>query len=385
MPDDPTMKAPHIVLAPDSYKGSATALDVAHALGEGLHTVLPNARLTLAPMADGGEGTLDCLAAARAGTTRHCAITAIHGDTVEARWFHGDDGLAVIESAEVLGLPLVEACTDAPPLSKRGSHALGTLIEAVLDAGVYELAIGLGGSACNDAGLGLLIALGAHATDRDGHAVAPSMNGLLALDQLDMSGIDPRLRDIRIRVLCDVDNPLLGAHGASRIYGPQKGLSEAEIDAVEAAFARIAQRSDAEELTARKGSGAAGGLGFALALLGAELQPGANTLMDMTDLRRALAEADLVITGEGRSDGQTLSGKLPLAIARAAAPTPTVLLSGAIAPDAREALEEAFAACHTLVERAGSVEAALAEPLRWVRSAAADIGRAAESLASAAR
>ncbi|GAB3672144.1 glycerate kinase [Salinisphaera aquimarina] len=375
------MNSLHIVLAPDSFKGSASALDVAHALGEGLQQALPQARLTLAPMADGGEGTLDCVAAACAGHWRHCSLNAIHGRAIEAPWYHTDEGRAVVESASVLGLPLVEATADAPALRARSSQALGELLRTILDDGVRDIAVGLGGSACNDAGLGLLVALGAVARDRDGQVIAPSMNGLLALATLDLDDLDPRLADTCITALCDVDNPLLGSQGASRVYGPQKGLSNDEIEAVEAAFQRLAGQCPEHADTTAPGSGAAGGLGFALAVLGAELAPGANTLMDMTGLRAVLDDADLVITGEGRSDSQTLSGKLPLAIARAAAPTPTVLVSGAVAEDARATLETHFAACHTLVERAGSVDAACADPLHWLRLAAREIGDTALSLA----
>ncbi|MBS63004.1 glycerate kinase [Salinisphaera sp.] len=366
---------PHIVLAPDSYKGSASALDVAHALAEGLQTVCPHARLTLAPMADGGEGTLDCLAAGRQVAWQTTSIVAIHGERIEAPWFRDEAGTAVIESATVLGLPLIEAQADAPRLQARGSQALGELIAAALDTGIHDFVIGLGGSACNDAGLGMLCALGARAVDMHGDTVAPTMDGLLSMDRIDLTEMDARLQHIRIRVLCDVDNPLLGADGASRVYGPQKGLSDADIEAVEAAFGRLAQSAGPGSLAGASGSGAAGGLGFALALIGGELCSGANTLLDITGLRQTLAQADLVITGEGRSDRQTLSGKLPLAVARAAGPTPTVLLSGAIADEARTELGAHFAGCYTLIERAGSVEAALAEPLHWARRAAADIGR----------
>ncbi|ERJ20479.1 glycerate kinase protein [Salinisphaera shabanensis E1L3A] len=367
-------QAPHIVLAPDSYKGSASALEIAHALAEGLQTAWPHARLTLAPMADGGEGTLDCLAAGRDVAWQSTSILAIHGERIDAPWFCDQAGTAVIESAQVLGLPLIEAQPNAPRLQARGSHALGELIAAALDTGIHDLVIGLGGSACNDAGLGLLSALGAHATAVDGTQVAPTMDGLLALDRIDLTGLDARLQKTRIRVLCDVDNPLLGERGASRVYGPQKGLSDADIEAVEAAFIRLADSAAPPGLATATGSGAAGGLGFALALIGGELCSGANTLLDMTGLRETLADADLVITGEGRSDTQTLSGKLPLAIADAAKPTPTVLLSGAIADEARTELGQHFAGCYTLVERAGSVAEAVADPLRWARVAAADIG-----------
>lgn len=373
---DVATDAPRIVIAPDSYKGSARAADVAEALAAGLAEALAHARLIQAPMADGGEGTLDCVAAAVPGQIASARVPAIHGGIVEARWYRSDDNRAFVESAEVLGLPLIDANNSASHLRARGSAALGALVRETLNHKAHEVVIGLGGSACNDAGLGLLIALGARATDRHGAPVAPTLDGLLALDALDLSGLDPRLADTPIQVLCDVDNPLLGARGASRVYGPQKGLTESDIDAVEAAFERLATRSASQGLAHRAGSGAAGGLGFALALLGARLQPGADTLIDMTGLRTVLAGADLVITGEGRSDVQTLAGKLPLAIARAGTDVPAVLVSGSITDDARDALEQVFVACRSLSAQAGSVEAALCEPLRWLHSAGHDIGAA---------
>jgi len=369
------MNPARIVIAPDSFKGSATAREVAHAISDGLHSTLPTAGLTLAPMADGGEGTLDCVAAAIDGRLHHLELKGIHGEPVEAAWFRTHADLAVIESATVLGLPLIETQSEPPALDDRGSYALGELILAALDAGCRDLAIGLGGSASNDAGLGMLMALGAVARDGDGLPVAPTMSGLLATRALDLDDLDPRLDQARITALCDVDNPLLGDNGASRVYGPQKGLTDADIDAVAAAFKRIAACCGSRGDTTAAGSGAAGGLGFAVAVLGGRLASGANTLMDMTGLHARLAEADLVITGEGRSDRQTISGKLPLAIARAALPTPTLLVSGAIADDARDELSRYFSAAYTLVEQAGSLDAARGEPLRWLREIAARIGR----------
>jgi len=365
---------PHVVIAPDSYKGSASAREVARALGEGLSSALPGARLTCSPMADGGEGTLDCVAASIPGRMAHTRVRAIHGHDIDARWYRSHDNRGFIESAEVLGLPLMAHDNARTPLGARGSAALGALIRGVLDAGIHELFIGLGGSACNDAGLGLLIALGATAADRRGTAVAPTMAGLLTLDALDLCDLDPRLAHTPIHVLCDVDNPLLGARGASRVYGPQKGLSATDIKAVEAAFARLADLASAQTLAQAASSGAAGGLGFALARIGGQLHPGANTLIEMAGLRRVFADADLIITGEGRSDSQTLSGKLPLAIAKAGAPTPTMLVSGSITHDARAALADIFVSCRCLTDKAGDARAAMHEPLRWLRAIGRDIG-----------
>lgn len=378
------MSALHIVLAPDSFKGSASALEVAHALGEGLQPALPTARLTLAPMADGGEGTLDCVAASTDGQWQTTRLTAIHGQQIEASWYRTDDNRAILESATALGLPLIESSNNAPALADRSSRALGELIAAALDAGCRDIAIGLGGSACNDAGLGMLVALGALARDAEGTEVPTTMTGLLNVATLDLSGLDPRLAESRLTALCDVDNPLLGKNGASQVYGPQKGLTDDDIEAVEAAFQRLAtccgERGDIRAV----GSGAAGGLGFAVAVLGGQLCSGANALMNMTGLHAKLAGADFVITGEGRSDRQTLSGKLPMAIARAAAPTPTILVCGDIAEDARRQLAEYFSVCHTLTARAGSVAAARAEPLRWLRQVAGEIGTQAAALRRAA-
>ena len=375
------MHAPALIIAPDSFKGSLSALEAATALHDGLCAARPELDPGLAPMADGGEGTLECVASAQPGVWYDTPITGIHNQAMTGRWYVTAEGTAVIESAQMLGLPLIEATADAPPLAERSSAALGTVMRAAVDAGAERLAVGLGGSACNDAGLGLLTALGGRALDRRGRRLEPSMDGLLRLESLHLDGLDPRLADTDIRIFCDVDNPLLGETGASRVYGPQKGLTEREIEAVEAAFARLAALCRAVDAARQPGSGAAGGLGFALAACGGRLESGAEALMAITELRPRLAAADVVITGEGRSDRQTLSGKLPLAIARAAAPTPCVLVSGAIAADAETELAEYFATRYTLTERAGSVDAALAEPARWLRAIGATIAADLERLA----
>lgn len=361
-----------VVIAPDSFKGSLSARRVAEALAAGLARRAPQTSMIIAPMADGGEGLLEAIAATCEGHWQYNTQAAIHARSLEASWYLMADGTAVIESATVLGLPLIEATRDAPPLAERSSYALGVLIGDALDHGARDIAVGLGGSASNDAGLGLLVALGARATDRHGKVVAPTMNGLLALARLDLSALDARLADTRLRVLCDVDNPLLGTDGASRIYGPQKGLTEDQILAVEAAFEHLAEQSGRAERALAPGSGAAGGLGFALAAIGGQLESGARAVLGLTGLDTRMRDAAAVITGEGRSDRQTLSGKLPLAVARAAGATPTHLVAGSITDEARPALQAHFASTATLIETAGSLDAALAEPERWL----ADIGEA---------
>lgn len=364
------MTAESIVIAPDSFKGSLTASQVAEAIATGLAR-RPNPPAThIMPMADGGEGLLDAIAHNCDGQWQQTQLTGIHGYPVTACWYVLADGTAVLESATVIGLPLIESVADAPTLARRSSYALGQLMQAALDQGARRLAIGLGGSACNDAGLGMLVALGARAYDDAGNILPPSMNGLLSLAQLDTSTLDARLQQTHIRVLCDVDNPLLGETGATRVYGPQKGLTHHDIQAVETGFQQLAAQCRAHEQMHLTGSGAAGGLGFALAVLGGRLESGAQAVFELTDLDRQLQDASHVITGEGRCDLQTLAGKLPLAVARAARPTPTTLISGDIDPAARPSLDKEFAATVTLVEKAGSIEAALAEPVRWLTAIA---------------
>lgn len=364
-----------VIIAPDSFKGSLPAAEVANELAAGLSAGQASPLITLAPQSDGGEGLLDAVASARSGQWHSTRLTGIHGHEMDAPWFLLADGTAVLESATVLGLPLVDK-KDAPSLQHRGSCALGQLLLAVMDHGVRNVIIGLGGSACNDAGIGVLAALGAQAHDHTGRAVAPTMNGLLSLQRLSLAGLDPRLAGLSIRVLCDVNNPLLGADGASRIYGPQKGLTPDEITAVESAFKNLAVLAGGASKAEVPGSGAAGGLGFALSLIGGHLEPGAAAVFRLTELIPKMRRASWVITGEGRSDLQTLAGKLPLAIAQAARPVPAVLVSGDVADNARPALSREFRQIHTLVRRAGSTEAALAEPRRWLHEIGRDLREA---------
>lgn len=377
-------QAPLVVIAPDSYKGSATATEVAEAIGQGLHQGCPESRQARVPMADGGEGMLDCIAATHQGVWRRRRMVAIHGHTIDVDWFETCDGVAVIESARVLGLPLIQQCRQPPGIRERSSRALGILLRSILDKKPRRILIGLGGSACNDAGLGLLTALGCVPRDRIGRRLSPDMNGLLALDSLACDALDPRLADVDIRVLCDVDNPLLGPNGASRVYGPQKGLDDSTVAAADAACQHLAGHWPNPALATAAGSGAAGGLGFALAAIGGQLQPGADTLIEMSGLHAQLTNADLVITGEGRSDMQTLSGKLPLTIARLTPPRRCILVAGAIDNAARDALEGWFGACHALTDYAGDSASAQRQPARWLQQAGERIGRDLTTLTKAA-
>lgn len=364
------MNPPTILIAPDSFKGTLTAARAAGAIADGLRDVRPGWSPRCLPLADGGEGTLACVAAARHGRRRRTRVVGIHGRPMRGDWLHLDNGSAVLESARVLGLPLIG--DDGPPLAARGSGALGALVRAALDAGATRIAIGLGGSACNDCGLGLLMTLGADVRDSRGRSVTPDMDGLRRAAAVDLDGLDRRLAGATLTALCDVDNPLLGPTGAARVYGPQKGLRGDELAAVERAMARFAAAAGGESLAACPGAGAAGGLGFALALLGADLVPGAPHLIRLTGLDARLRSADAVVTGEGRSDAQTLSGKLPDAVAAAAtdAGIPTFLVSGDIDPAVRDGLAARFAGYVAATDLAGGADRALRRPRYWLRRAA---------------
>lgn len=367
-----------VVIAPDSFKGCLDAAAVARAIATGVRKACPTAQITELPLADGGEGSMDCLATARPNAVwRSAEMTAVHGETITARWLQVDADTAILESAEVLGLPLVKQC--GPDIHQRGSDSLGRLMLAALDAGCTRLFLALGGSATNDAGIGMLQALGLRFTRGDGADAAASLAGLLEAKNLDASGLDSRLSAAELTVLCDVDNPLTGPNGATHTYGPQKNLAADELDSVDAAMAEFAALcSSYRPVNANTaGAGAAGGLGFALALLGAELASGAERVLELCGFEDQLPGCQLVITGEGRADLQTLNGKLPAAVAAMAArhSLPVALIAGAVAADARAGLAKRFVTVDSLSELAGSSEEAIANAAAWLETAGEQLGR----------
>lgn len=354
-----------VVIAPDAFKGTLTAPEAARAMAAGIARVFPTAELALMPMADGGEGTLEALLAAVAGARRQCQVQDVGGQPLCAEYAVLADGTAVIEAARVIGLTL-PGVQDVPVL-QRSSAGLGEMLRHVLDAGCRRLLIGLGGTATNDGGAGLLQALGVRLLDASGAQLAPTPQGLLALASVDVSGIDPRLEDCRIELLSDVDNPLCGALGATKVFGLQKGLDPRDQPALDDALARYATLLEAAagtQLSHQPGAGAAGGLGFALQWLGARYRSGADTLLELVGFERLLHGADWVMTGEGRSDAQTLHGKAPCAVARRArqAGVPVALLSGQIDAPAQAALGALFDALYAVARSPEEVSAALRDP-----------------------
>ncbi|HEY2864964.1 MAG TPA: glycerate kinase [Casimicrobiaceae bacterium] len=377
-------RSPVVVLAPDSFKGSLSASAAAAAMAEGLRRVWPDADFRLCPMADGGEGTLDAVLS-RGGQRLTDRVSDVSGEPrTVAYGLVGDPPTAVLEVAQIVGLndPVVGTVA----VERRTTLGVGELIRNRLDAGIRRFMIGLGGSSTNDGGAGLLAALGLMLADARGHTIEPTPAGLAGLATVDANHLDPRLAGTEIIVLSDVNNPLTGEHGATAIFGPQKGVPReriSEFDARIASFAALTERALERRAQNKPGAGAAGGIGFALHLIGGEMRSGAELVADLIGLDAALEGADWVITGEGRSDAQTALGKTPLIVARRASARriPATLISGSIDHSALPELGRHFAGCFSLPAEPASLEQCLADAARLL----ADRAEQAARLLDAAR
>lgn len=337
-----------VLLAPDSFKGSADARTVAEALARGIATTAPGVDAVVLPVADGGEGTLD--AALAAGWERVPAtVTGPTGAPAAAAWArHGDT--AVVELAAASGLGLLPGGVLAPLAA--GSHGTGELLAAALDSGVRRVVLGVGGSACTDGGSGLLVALGARVRDAAGADVGPGGGGLAAAATVDLTGLDPRWRDVEVVLAADVDNPLTGPQGAAAVYGPQKGATPEQVAALDAALGGWGALVDPAAVDL-PGAGAAGGVGFAaLAVLGATRRPGIDVVLELVGFTTALRDADVVVTGEGSVDAQTLRGKAPAGVAAAAraAGVPVVVVCGRCEVGPAELAAAGVVAVHPLTD-----------------------------------
>lgn len=367
-----------IVIAPDSYKGSLSAVRAAAAMAEAARAVFPGAEIDCVPMADGGEGTAEALVAATGGRLVRKRVTGPLGKPVDAVFgILGDGRTAVIETAQAAGLPLVPPERRNPAVTT--SFGTGELIRAALDEGCRALIVGLGGSATNDAGAGMLQALGARILDRRGRDLPPGGIHLARADALDLSGLDPRLSGVSVRAACDVDNPLCGPSGASMAYGPQKGATPelaARLDRALAVFAGVLERATGRRTAEFPGAGAAGGLGATLAAaFGAPLERGARLVADAAGLRRRISGADLVLTGEGRTDAQTLRGKAPMGVLEIAAEAgvPVILISGSLG-EGYEALRQIGpVACFSAAPGPCTAEEAFRRAETWVRQTALEV------------
>lgn len=369
-----------VVVAPDSYKGSLSAVAVAKAMEEGILSVFPAAEVKKVPIADGGEGTVEALVLATGGRVVTESVTGPLGDKVTACWgLLGDGETAVIEMAAASGLTLVPKDKRNPRITT--TYGTGELVKAALDKGIRKLVIGIGGSATNDGGTGLARALGVRFLDAAGRDLPEGGAALAALARIDVAGIDPRLKDTQIMVACDVDNPLCGPRGASAVYGPQKGASPeivAELDAALAQFAKVAHEATGKDVALCPGAGAAGGLGVGLMFFtAAELRPGVEIVLEATGFAALVKEADLVITGEGNTDFQTAHGKAPVGVAKVAKQfgVPTVCLSGGLGKGADDVLAQGIDGLMSIVPHPMALEECMTSAAGLISAAAARLCR----------
>jgi glycerate kinase len=388
---------PTVLIAPDKFKGSLTAMEVCRALATGIRRVhpvpapedgtgrvagparagsVPSAatHLDLLPIADGGDGTIE--AALAAGFVEHrTEVTGPTGEPVSARWAQRGTE-AVLELAEASGLRLLPG--GRLDHARAQTVGLGQVLLAARDAGAREITVGIGGSASTDGGTGMLRALGARLTGADGQAIPVGHDGLDRLEQADLAPALAAVEGLTIVAACDVTSPLLGPEGAAAVFGPQKGLEPSDVSVADARLRRLADLVDPEGAHRDlPGAGAAGGTGFALSLLGARFTSGADAVLDLLDLDGHVARADLVITGEGHLDAQTLQGKGPAEVARRAraAGRPVIAVAGAVSLDA-SALEHAgIAVALDLVSRAGGTQEAIARARTLLEDVGEQIGR----------
>ncbi|MDR6553952.1 glycerate kinase [Paenibacillus qinlingensis] len=352
----------NIVIAPDSFKGSLTSLEAGTIMKQAILQEVRDAVVTVIPIADGGEGTVDTLVAATGGTLFPLMATGPLGESVEVQFGQLPGGMAVLEAASICGLVMITPIQRNP--MRTTSRGIGEVLLAAMDQGHRSFILGLGGSATNDGGIGMLQALGGLFLDANGNPVDGFGDSLTNIRSIDLSGLDARLKDCDIQVACDVKNPLCGDTGATHVFGPQKGGTPEQLQTLEAAMqayaVRVEEQLGQSGLSQLPGAGAAGGLGFAMLVLGAKLTPGAEVLAAAVKLPEHIAAADWVITGEGRSDSQTLYGKLPIHVAALAqaAKVPALLVSGSLGSGAEQLLDH-FHATFSIVPEPVTLDACM--------------------------
>ncbi len=332
-----------MILAPDSFKGTLSSLEVIKILERSARRVFPSVDFIEVPIADGGEGTVDALVLTGGGEYREKVVKDPLGRPVKARYGIIRQRTAVIEMAQASGLPLLSTEERNPLITT--TYGTGELIRAVLDEGIRDIIIGIGGSATNDGGIGAAQALGIKFMDARGKEVGFGGRELARIESICMEGLDPRIKESQITVICDVTNPLTGEKGATAVYGPQKGATEEMLKELEAGmkhYALLLRESTGLDMDRISGSGAAGGLGAALVgFLNAVLKPGAETILELVGFDELLEGVDLVVTGEGKIDGQSLYGKTPLGVAERCRRRgiPVIAIAGMIGEDASRVYE----------------------------------------------
>lgn len=344
-----------IVIAPDSYKGSLSSTRVASTMKRGITAIFPHAEIILKPMADGGEGTVDSILSAVSGKKVNVTCKGPLGEPIHTTYAFVHDDTAVLECANIAGLTQVPLQLRNP--ENTTTYGLGEVMKHALDNGCTKFIVGLGGSATNDGGLGMLQALGMEAFTKSGEKVGILGRDLKTIEEVCFKNIDSRLKQVSIQVACDVDNPLYGERGASHVFGPQKGATPQQVLEFDLALQRYssiieAKLTEHKQLSLHSGAGAAGGLGFAFLLLGANLVSGAELLAKTMNVEDEIKKADLVITGEGQSDEQTLYGKAPGYIAKLAKKyqLPVLLISGSLSGNI-DKLQELFDGCFSIINQ----------------------------------
>lgn len=368
------------VIAPDSFKESLTALEVATAIETGFKRVFPDADYVKLPMADGGEGTVQSLVDATQGKLIECEVTAPLGDKVKSFFgLSGDGKTAIIEMAAASGLHLVPPEKRNPLLTT--SYGIGELIKLALDLGVESFILGIGGSATNDGGVGMLQALGMQCLDSQDKPIGFGGAELANIVKIDVQQLDPRLQQVHIEVACDVNNPLCGECGASAIFGPQKGATPEMVKQLDAAlshFAEIAERDCGKQIRDQAGAGAAGGMGGGLLLLpSVQLKAGIQIVLERLHLIDYVKDADVVITGEGRIDAQSIMGKTPIGVARTAKQfnKPVIAIAGCLREDYDVVFDHGIDAVFPIIHQLGDLSDILKQGEQNLISTAQNVAR----------
>jgi len=364
-----------IIIAPQEFKGSLTAAEAAEAMAVGAREALPSAMVEPVPMSDGGPGTVEAVVTASGGRTVATMVRDPLGRPVAAEWGTVGEATAVIEMAAAAGL--LRVTVDERDPRRASTYGVGELVLAALGAGCRRLIIGQGGSATNDGGAGMAQALGVRFLDEDGGELPPGGAALARLERIDVSGLDPRLADCEVVAATDVMNPLCGLEGASLVYGPQKGASPEvarELDAALRRYGEVVERDAGVPVLDVPGAGAAGGLGAGLiAFLGARIEPGVEVVAEVVRLHQRVRGADLVLTGEGKLDGQTGYGKTVAGVARIAAAegVPVIVVAGTLGEGWERILETGVEGVELIVPRLGTLEEAMERPAEMLAAATA--------------
>ncbi|SIS42523.1 glycerate kinase family protein [Salimicrobium flavidum] len=368
----------NILISPDSFKGSLDAVEVADVIGDAFHTNYPGASIIKKPMADGGEGTLDALSTSIENEKMLVTATGPIGEELETWYMITKDNVAIIECANIAGLPIVPSEKKNPDFTT--TLGIGEVIRHALDQGIRKFLIAIGGSSSNEGGFGMLKALGAEFLNEKKQPVGNYGRDLKTIEHIDLQELDPRIFESNIRIASDVTNPLTGEHGASQVYGPQKGATPSQIADYDYHLEKYSQRLEGvlgKKLAHREGAGAAGGLGFAFMCLESVLESGASLIAEAIQLESFVEKADLVITGEGQSDEQTLQGKAPSYVAALAGKqkVPVFLLSGSLKGDL-DILNTTFDACFSITKAPATLEDCISNAESNLHDESSQIARA---------